>query len=140
MSVLTRRAYDPPAATDGRRYLIDRLWPRGVSREQLRLDGWLKELSPSVELRTWFGHEPSRYPEFRRRFRTELAAQGELVDRLVREARAGPVTLVFGARDPEHANASVLRELLEERLRRPRSRRAARAARPNPSRGRPVRR
>lgn len=115
MPVRTRRAYELPVPSDGQRYLIDRLWPRGVTKRSLRLTAWLKELAPSTDLREWFGHDPARYPEFRRRYRRELAGQRELVDRLVREARSGTVTLVFGARDPERCNASVLRELIEER-------------------------
>jgi uncharacterized protein YeaO (DUF488 family) len=117
MSVRTKRVYEPPAATDGQRYLIDRLWPRGLRKEDLHVTEWLKDLAPSPELRTWFGHEPDRYPIFRRRYRAELEKRPDLLDRLVREARSGTVTLVFAALDTEHCNASVLRELLEEQLR-----------------------
>jgi len=115
MTIRTRRVYEPIDSTDGRRYLIDRLWPRGLRKEALALDGWLKELAPSDELRTWFGHDPARYPTFRERYRQELAAHPDLLDRLTREAAEGTVTLLFAARDTEHCNASVLRELLEER-------------------------
>jgi len=117
MSVQTKRVYEPPASTDGRRYLIDRLWPRGLTREDLRLTEWLKDLAPSPELRTWFGHDPPKYPVFRQRYRTELENHPDLLDRLVREARSGTVTLLFAALDTEHCNASVLRELLGEQLR-----------------------
>jgi uncharacterized protein YeaO (DUF488 family) len=117
MSVQIKRVYDPPLATDGRRYLIDRLWPRGLRKEDLQFTEWLKELAPSPELRTWFGHDPQKYPVFRARYRAELKSRPELIDRLVREVRSRPVTLLYAAHDGEHSNASVLRELLKERLR-----------------------
>jgi len=115
MTVRTKRVYDPPTEADGRRYLVDRLWPRGLSKEAVPLTGWLKELAPSPELRTWFGHDPARYAVFRNRYRAELLRNTALLDRLVREARQGTVTLVFAARDAEHCNATVLQELLEGR-------------------------
>jgi uncharacterized protein YeaO (DUF488 family) len=118
MTVRIKRVYEPPAATDGRRYLIDRLWPRGLKKENLHLTEWLKDLAPSPELRTWFGHDPPKYPVFRQRYRAELESRPDLLDRLMREARSGTVTLLFAAHDVEHCNASVLRELLEERRRR----------------------
>lgn len=114
MTVRTKRAYDPPEDADGDRYLLDRLWPRGVTRESLRLAEWLKDLSPSPELRTWFGHEPARYPEFRRRYREELARSAATLDRLRNAARSGTVTLVGGARDLSRSNVSVVAELLSE--------------------------
>lgn len=117
MSVQTKRVYEPPSAADGRRYLIDRLWPRGLRKESLPLTEWLKDLAPSPGLRIWFGHDPEKYPTFRRRYRAELDAHADLIDRLVREARSVPVTLLFAAHDADHCNASVLRELIEERLR-----------------------
>jgi len=117
MSVQTKRVYEPLSAADGRRYLIDRLWPRGLRKESLHLAEWLKDLAPSPGLRTWFGHDPAKYPIFRRRYRAELTAHPDLIDRLAREARSVPVTLLFAAQDAEHCNASVLREFLEERLR-----------------------
>lgn len=129
MTIRTRRVYDPIDPTDGRRYLIDRLWPRGLRKETLQLDGWLRDLAPSDELRTWYGHMPTRYMVFRERYRRELAAHPELLDRLAREAAEGTVTLLFAARDAEHSNASALRELLEEMATR-------RAARPGSSKPR----
>ncbi len=117
MSLRIQRVYGEEPSLGGRRYLIDGLWPRGFRKEDLRLTEWLKELAPSPALRRWFGHDPARYPEFRRRFRDELAARSELLARLEREARVGPVTLLFAARDEEHCNASVLAELLRKRLR-----------------------
>jgi uncharacterized protein YeaO (DUF488 family) len=117
LAVRAKRVYDAPARSDGHRYLIDRLWPRGRTKEDLRLTEWLKELAPSPKLRIWFGHDPQRYATFRTRYRAELERRPDLIGRLVREARTGTVTLLFAARDAEHCNASVLRELLVERLR-----------------------
>ena len=112
--VRIKRVYDPPEVADGRRVLVDRLWPRGLTRQAARVDLWLREIAPSDELRREFGHEPARWEEFRRRYRAELAAASEPLARLRREAAAGPVTLLFGAADREHNNAVVLRELLAE--------------------------
>ncbi|MGI0052858.1 MAG: DUF488 domain-containing protein [Thermoplasmata archaeon] len=116
MTVAAKRAYEAPLPGDGRRYLIDRLWPRGVRKEKLLLTDWLKELGPSDELRTWFGHVPAKYRVFRQRYRRELTKQTALLTRLTQEARADMVTLVFSARDVDHCNATVLKELLEERI------------------------
>ena len=112
--VRLKRAYDPAEPGDGYRVLVDRLWPRGVSKERARLDEWARELAPSTELRAWFGHDPARFAEFERRYRTELAAHGEKVDELRRRARAGTLTLVYAARDEEHNDAVVLAEVLRE--------------------------
>ncbi|HEY7794710.1 MAG TPA: DUF488 family protein [Gaiellaceae bacterium] len=112
MDVRLKRAYVPAAASDGYRVLVDRLWPRGVSRERARLDEWARELAPSTELRRWFAHDPARFEEFRRRYVEELKAQAPKLDELRRRARAGTVTLVYGARDTEHNDAVVLAELL----------------------------
>jgi uncharacterized protein YeaO (DUF488 family) len=112
MDVRLKRAYDPPAATDGYRVLIDRLWPRGISRERAKLDGWEKELAPSTELRQWFGHDPARFEEFRRRYIDELRRQRALLSTLRRRARDGTVTLVYSAHDEEHNDAVVLSEVL----------------------------
>jgi len=119
MAVRTKRVYDPPSPADGRRYLVDRLWPRGLRKDRLRLTDWLQELAPSSRLRTWFGHDPSRYRVFRERYRSELESHPGLLDQLVEEARTGIVTLLFSARDAEHCNAAVLREVIEARLREP---------------------
>lgn len=113
MDVRVKRVYDPPAAADGRRVLVDRLWPRGVSRERARLDEWARELAPSSLLRQWFGHEPARFDEFRRRYERELAAHEEKLHELRRQAREGTLTLVYGARDTEHNDAVVLAEILQ---------------------------
>jgi uncharacterized protein YeaO (DUF488 family) len=112
MSVRLKRAYEQPASSDGYRVLVDRLWPRGVSREEARLDEWAKELAPSAMLRRWFAHDPARFGEFRRRYTAELAAHEEKLGELRRRARNGTLTLVYGARDEEHNDAVVLAELL----------------------------
>jgi uncharacterized protein YeaO (DUF488 family) len=116
--VRIRRAYDPPAPDDGYRVLVDRVRPRGRTRPELQLDGWLREIAPSGELRRWFGHDPARWPAFRDRYRAELAdpARAALLDDLTARARRGTVTLVFGAHDREHNNARVLEEELRRRL------------------------
>lgn len=103
-----RRAYEPKASSDGRRILVDRLWPRGVSRKQLAIDEWMKPLAPSSDLRRWFAHDPKKWPEFQRRYKRELRTHSELVGRLASLARRGRVTLVFGARDETHNDAVVL--------------------------------
>jgi uncharacterized protein YeaO (DUF488 family) len=100
------------------RFLVDRVWPRGVSRDALRLDGWLQEAAPSDELRRWFGHDPERWEGFKRRYFAELDARPEAWRPLLEAAREGDVTLLFGARDEERNNAVALREYLERKLRR----------------------
>jgi len=116
--VRLQRVYGHPAQAVGKRVLVDRLWPRGLKKESLALDLWLRDIGPSNELRRWFGHRPDRWPEFQRRYRTELARppQRGLVDQLVTLAGQGPLTLLFGARDEERNEAVVLRSLIEERL------------------------
>ncbi len=110
-----KRVYEPPDPSDGRRVLVDRVWPRGVTKEKAHVDEWLKEIGPSTELRKWFGHDPSRWDEFRTRYRAELTQKPELL-KLREEARGGTLTLVYSARDTEHNQAVVLQELLEERV------------------------
>lgn len=107
-----KRAYEPPTHDDGTRILIDRLWPRGVKKENLALDQWAKELSPSTELRQWFGHDPARWQEFRRRYAAELRQRTDLLDPLRALARKGPITLVYSAHDEAHNNAIAMREFL----------------------------
>jgi len=114
VDVRLKRVYENAAAADGRRVLIDRFWPRGVSRQQARLDEWARELAPSSDLRRWFGHDPSRFAEFRRRYEAELAGQKEKVRELRGHARDGTLTLVYAARDTEHNNAVVLADLLRD--------------------------
>lgn len=116
MDVRLKRAYAPASPSDGYRVLIDRLWPRGVSRERAQLDDWDKELPPSTELRQWFGHEPARFEEFRRRYVDELRGQRPRLAALRRRARDGTLTLVYSARDAEHNDAVVLAEVLRRGL------------------------
>lgn len=115
LDIRIKRAYEPPAVGDGRRILIDRLWPRGVRKEAASIERWLRDLAPSDELRKWFRHDPALWEEFRRRYRAELSRHAEELDALLRLAEEGPMTLVFGARDAEHNNAVVLRAVLLER-------------------------
>ena len=112
-----KRAYDPPSTRDGKRLLVDRIWPRGVTRQAARLDDWRREVAPSDSLRKWFAHDPRRFARFRARYRLELLRHRDALAQLVLDAEQGPVTLVFAARDPVHNNAAVLKELLEESLR-----------------------
>jgi len=114
-SVQLKRAYDPPSPRDGTRILVDRLWPRGVAKVKARIDLWLKDAAPSTNLRQWFGHDPGRWSEFRRRYRAELKRQPAALARLRALARQGRVTLVFGARDVRRNQAVVLKELLAGR-------------------------
>lgn len=112
--VWLRRAYDSPTHNDGRRVLIDRLWPRGVSREDAAIDDWCKEVAPSDELRRWFDHDPDRWEEFQQRYESELSDRSEEVDHLVDWSRKGRITLVYAAKDTEHNNALVLRDVIEQ--------------------------
>lgn len=112
-----KRIYDPPAREDGHRVLVERLWPRGLSKDRAALDAWLKDVAPSDGLRRWYGHVPDRWPEFRQRYRVELAGRRDLVDRLLAQAAKGPVTLLFAARDGERNSAVVLKSVLERRMR-----------------------
>jgi uncharacterized protein YeaO (DUF488 family) len=116
MDIRLKRAYEPAAPADGYRVLIDRLWPRGISRQQARLDGWEKELAPSAELRQWFGHEPGRFEEFRRRYVEELRGERHRIAALRRHAREATLTLVYSAHDTEHNDAVVLAEVLRRGL------------------------
>ena len=116
MDIRLKRAYDPAASSDGYRVLIDRLWPRGVSRERARLDEWERELAPSTRLREWFGHDPSRFEEFRRRYIEELREQRPRLRELRRRGRSGTLTVVYSARDTEHNDAVVLAEVLRRGL------------------------
>ncbi len=111
-NIATKRIYEEPAAEDGKRVLVDALWPRGVAKKDAQLDGWFREIAPGAELRRWFGHDPKRWCQFRRRYRAQLAGQQEALDRLRRLAQAGKLTLVYGARDERHNNALVLRNML----------------------------
>jgi len=111
MTIKLKRVYEQPDTKDGERVLVDRLWPRGLTKEKARVDLWLKEIAPGTELRRWFGHDPAKWTEFKRRYRAELKGNKEQVARLKDEMEKGPVTLLYGARDEEHNEAVVLLEL-----------------------------
>ncbi len=115
MAIQLKRAYEKPAKTDGFRVLIDRLWPRGVRKEDLKLDQWLKELSPSTALRKWYGHDPEKWDEFRKRYFRELDAHPEGIKLLRAKMRTGPLTLVFSSKEERINNATALKEYLEGR-------------------------
>jgi uncharacterized protein YeaO (DUF488 family) len=119
LKVTLKRAYDPPGRDDPPRVLVDRVWPRGVSRDRLHIVAWLKEIAPSTGLRTWFAHDPAKWEEFRRRYRAELIGKSALLEELARYARGGRLTLVFGARDPLRNQAAVIRDTLQRRRGRP---------------------
>jgi len=114
--IRVKRVYDPPARGDGARFLVDRLWPRGVKKESMRLDGWLKEAAPSDDLRRWFNHEAAKWTEFQRCYHAELEAHPEAWQPILKAARLGNVTLLYSARDAEHNNAVALKVYLEKRI------------------------
>ena len=112
-TIRLKRAYEPASKDDGLRILVERLWPRGLSKEKAAIDLWLKEIAPSPELRKWYGHDTSRWDEFRRRYLAEIEVKGEMLSDLKQRIKAGPVTFVYAARDEEHNSALVLKEYLE---------------------------
>jgi uncharacterized protein YeaO (DUF488 family) len=109
-----KRAYEEPAESDGLRILVERLWPRGLSKERAAVDVWLKEVAPSPELRKWYGHDPAKWEEFQKRYRAELEANESAVAELRRRVREEPVTFVYAARDEERNSAAVLKEFLRQ--------------------------
>jgi uncharacterized protein YeaO (DUF488 family) len=111
-NVRLKRAYEPASRADGKRVLVDRLWPRGVKKTEAKIDAWMKEIAPSAELRKWFAHDPHRWAEFRRRYKEELKEHADEIARLRAIAEAGRLTLVFAARDQAHNDAVVLRDLI----------------------------
>ena len=113
MNIAIKRVYEASARTDGFRILVDRLWPRGLTKEKANVDLWLKEIGPSTELRKWFAHDPEKWTGFRGRYETELKHNGELTKIITEKANDGPVTLVYAARDQEHNEAVVLKDFLE---------------------------
>ncbi len=117
MQVRIKRVYEEPDAHDGLRVLVDRLWPRGLSKSQAKVDLWLREIAPSTELRKWFGHDPAKWTEFQRRYCAELQRNSEQVRLLRQELHKGPVTLLFGAKDVHHNEAVVLEEILKQQVR-----------------------
>ncbi len=112
MTITIKRAYDPPASSDGTRVLVDGLWPRGMSKEKLKLDMWLKEVAPSPTLRKWFSHDPQRWAEFQQRYTDELKQNAEAWKPIAEAAHDQHVTLIFGSKDVEHNNAVVLQKFL----------------------------
>jgi uncharacterized protein YeaO (DUF488 family) len=113
-----KRVYEKAGREDGKRYLVERLWPRGVKKEALRMDGWVKDAAPSTKLRKWFGHDPKKWEEFKRRYRKELDANPEGVRQILEAMRKGDVTLIYSSHDAEHNNAVALEQYLEERSKR----------------------
>ncbi len=109
-----KRAYEPVAKSDGIRILVDRVWPRGISKEELKLDEWRKDVAPSTALRKWFGHRPERWEEFRKRYKTELKEAAPALKELHKLVKTKTATLVYGAKDTEHNQAVVLKEVLEK--------------------------
>jgi uncharacterized protein YeaO (DUF488 family) len=114
LSVALKRVYDEPAVSDGTRVLVERLWPRGISKERAHIDIWLKDVAPSTELRKWYNHDPQKFQEFRRRYETELQSEAahKALAKLREIAKQGQLTLVFAARETEYSNAVILQDLL----------------------------
>ncbi|MCB2112700.1 MAG: DUF488 family protein [Parvularculaceae bacterium] len=113
MNIRLKRAYEAPSKSDGRRILVERLWPRGLTKEAARIDLWLKEISPSPGLRRWFGHDPQKWPEFKRRYRAELKENSEAVGELAKQCAEGVVTFIYAAKDTERNSARVLKAVME---------------------------
>jgi uncharacterized protein YeaO (DUF488 family) len=131
--IRVKRVYEPPSASDSTRFLVDHLWPRGLKKEEVKVKSWIKAVSPSNELRHWFGHEPAKWKEFQRRYFAELDAKAETWQPLLEAAREGDITLVFSARDEEHNNAVALKSYLEKRLKANAPRRRQHLVLANPS-------
>lgn len=116
MLVKIKRAYASPSRLDGYRVLVDRLWPRGISKSDVRIDEWQKDCAPSTELRKWFGHDANKWDKFKQRYTSELEANKEKVADFVNRAKKGPITLVYGAKDEQHNQAVVLKRFIEDRI------------------------
>jgi uncharacterized protein YeaO (DUF488 family) len=116
MTINIKRVYELPQARDGTRVLIDRLWPRGLTKEKAKVNMWFKDIAPSSTLRKWFGHDPERWSEFKKRYHKELSENSEVVAALLKKLKGGNVTIVYGAKDEEHNDAVVLKEYLEEEV------------------------
>jgi uncharacterized protein YeaO (DUF488 family) len=116
--IQTKRVYEPAAKSDGQRFLVERLWPRGIKKEALHMIAWLKDVAPSNELRKWFNHDPARWKEFQKRYRAELDGKPETWQPLLTAVKIGEVTLLFSSHDLEHNNALVLKAYLEEQCQR----------------------
>jgi uncharacterized protein YeaO (DUF488 family) len=114
MTIKIKRVYEQPDADDGERILVDRLWPRGLSKQKAQIDMWLKEIAPSTELRVWFAHDPDKWKGFRRKYQTELRHNSDVVMTLAAKAKSGTMTLLYAARDTKHNEAVVLKQVLEK--------------------------
>ncbi len=111
--IKVKRIYDPASSDDGRRIYIDRLWPRGLKKSDALFDEWLKEISPSNELRKWFGHDPAKWEEFKKRYKKELEDKKEILERLKKDAKRQKITLLYSAKETEHNNAVAMKEFIE---------------------------
>jgi uncharacterized protein YeaO (DUF488 family) len=129
--IALKRAYDPVSRADGTRILVERLWPRGISKARLRVDDWLKDAGPSTELRKWFGHDPGKWDQFRRRYFRELRTRPEAWQPIVSASRRGKVTLVYSSHDAEHNNAVALQQYLRARARRTSRKGSGKTTRPH---------
>lgn len=116
-NIKLKRAYDPLTRGDGKSFLVERLWPRGVKKTELQVEAWLKDIAPSTALRRWFGHDPKKWSEFRRRYFHELGANVDALEPIIKASRRGPVTLVYSSHDTEHNNAVALKDYIESRIR-----------------------
>ena len=123
MQVQLKRIYEPPQKSDGYRVLVDRVWPRGLSKDAAQIDLWMKDIAPSTALRKWFNHDPARWVGFQEKYRAELRELGDKLDELRARAKKEPVTLLYGAKDTEHNQAVVLRDVLAEKRSRSATRR-----------------
>ena len=123
--IKTKRVYNEPSSGDGKRILIDRLWPRGLKKEDARIDEWIKEIAPSNELRKWFNHDPNKWGEFKKRFFTELLGKQEMVEGIISMARKGTVSLLFGSKEEHFNNAVALKEYVEGKMNASKQKKAA---------------
>jgi uncharacterized protein YeaO (DUF488 family) len=114
MAVEFKRVYEEPSTSDGTRILVDRLWPRGLTKEKAKIDVWLKDIAPTTELRKWFNHEPNKWPEFQKRYWTEISNNTDILSTLKRYLANGKVTIVYGAKDEEHNDAVVIKQYLNK--------------------------
>jgi uncharacterized protein YeaO (DUF488 family) len=119
MAIQLKRVYDPEGTADGVRFLVERLWPRGIKKADLELDGWLKDAAPGTELRKWFSHDPAKWEAFRKRYFAELTANPNAWRPILDAARRGRVTLLYSSRDTDHNNAVALKQFLERRMHKP---------------------
>jgi len=116
MPISLKRAYEKPSPNDGKRILVERLWPRGLKKDEAKIDQWLREVSPSTELRKWFGHDSAKWTEFKERYREELDKKHDIISKLAKECREKKVTFVFAAKEQQYNNAVALKEYIESRL------------------------